>query len=256
VIKVKKRDKFSVLASLFLVVSLFVAVFYTRNPRQVGKSSAQVLPTPTLAPMTCNVKLTPSLLQLYKDQIVKFVASVNAGSSVSKVAFSVNSGIVTLNPTSVTSGPYYQTYVRANQTGNFRLTADVYLADSASPTCSTYYDMNVLPVPTRTPVTPQATKPPVTCTLTLSPDPLAINMKNSSVLSASVSVSGGSVNKVSFQSLNAGIATISPLYDLTAPYSTTIKGLKKGSTTIWAYVKLNESSLTSSCKKSVVVNVY
>ena len=72
------------------------------------------------------------------------------------------------------------------------------------------------------------------------------------MLTASVNVISGTVNSVVFDSINDGVASVDPTIDYTPSYSSTVTTNSIGTTTISAYVSMNDGGNCSSTASVVV----
>ncbi len=103
------------------------------------------------------------------------------------------------------------------------------------------------PTPTNTPA-----PPPATCTVSLDPSSLILNVGESDLLTANVSVQNGSVSQVNFSSNNPDVASVDPSSDGDSPYRTQVTGEDQGGAQVSASVSLSPSG---SCSTSTPANI-
>ena len=109
------------------------------------------------------------------------------------------------------------------------------------------------PTPTDTPApTPTDTPAPPTCTVSLAPGSLSLDVGESDLITANVTVQNGSVNRVDFSSSDSGVASIDPTSDSGSPYRTQVTGRSVGSAQVNASVSLNPSG---SCSTGTPANI-
>lgn len=97
--------------------------------------------------------------------------------------------------------------------------------------------------------------PPPSCTLSLSPSSITIQMGETSPLVANVTVQNGSTSRVDFSSSNTGVATVNPASDTTYVYSTTVTAVNAGSATLTGTAFVSGAGGNSQCSGNAPITV-
>lgn len=247
----------------------------------VSPPGVTVTPTPIPTPTTPPPTVTPipgcpvTDGNPSTDESPTGVTAVRAGSNINiswidnaigetrfRIEYQVDSGswqLLTTVGANITSTTH--TNVSTSSSYRYRVRAE---DPTFSPNCYTNwgYSNVVGPVPTATPSpTPTPTGVP-SCTISLSPGDLTLDVGSSGpqVASVTTSPSGTTVNRVRFLSLNQAIACVYPvdscvslIDDSSSPYSTTVRGIAGGSTQIVGYAYLNPDAFGCRCREVSVV---
>lgn len=106
--------------------------------------------------------------------------------------------------------------------------------------------------PTDTP-TPTPTSVPGPCEVTTNPSVRNLNTGQTAVVSASVTLGLGTATivKMDFGSYDTSIAKVSPAFDASSPYSTTVTGVAAGNTSVWATATLSD---TRTCQSTAATD--